>query len=139
MRSILVVLPLLAALGCSSFKGDPENVRTVATDRALAYQQPLKDGGQVIVERDFGGMGAGCYIALKIDRRLAARIGQGEKISFQVPSGTRVVGIAIDEQDDTLCGKGRLRRELAVPVAVGESYRFRITSGNQGGFDIVAE
>ncbi len=136
MRSICAVLPLLALAGCSSFQADPENVRAVPAERLLAYQQPLAGGGQIVVNRDLGMLGGGCYVAVLVDRQVAARIGIGESARFQVPAGNRVVGIGIDEQDDTLCGKGRLRRELAVKVAVGESQRLRIVSEAKGGFDI---
>ena len=136
MRLICAVLPLLALAGCSSFQADPENVRAVPAERLLAYQQPLAGGGQIVVNRDLGMLGGGCYVAVLVDRQVAARIGIGESARFQVPAGNRVVGIGIDEQDDTLCGKGRLRRELAVKVAVGESQRLRIVSEAKGGFDI---
>lgn len=136
MRLICVVLPLLALAGCSSFQADPNAVRSVPAERLLAYQKPVEGGGQLVVNRDLGMLGGGCYVAVLVDRQVAARIGIGEEARFQVPAGTRVLGIGIDEQDDTLCGKGRLRRELAVRVADGERHSFRIVSQSKGGFDI---
>jgi hypothetical protein len=91
----------------------------------------------LLVNRDFGGMGSGCYVAVLVDRKVAARIGVGEQVRFQVPAGTRVLSIGIDEMDDTLCGKGRLRRELAVKVQPGSQQDFRIVSDNRKGFDIL--
>lgn len=137
MRLILAVLPLLLA-GCSSWKPDAEHIKPIPEDRLLGYQQVQQWGGQIEVTRDFGGMGSGCYVAVLVDRQLAARIGVGEQASFQVPVGTRVLGIGIDPLDDTLCGKGRLRRELAVKVEDGSRQQFRIISQNRGGFDILA-
>mgnify|MGYP006169053791 CR=1 FL=1 len=139
MRLICAVLPLLLLAGCSSFRGDPENVKAVPEDRLLGYQEALGKAGQLVVNRDFGGMGAGCYVAILVDRTVAARIGMGEVAHFQVPTGTRVLGIGIDEMDDTLCGKGRLRRELAVKVEPGSTQHFRIVSDNRKGFDIEAQ
>ncbi|HEX5842640.1 MAG TPA: 3-isopropylmalate dehydratase [Pseudomonas sp.] len=136
MRLTGVVLALLLA-GCSSWQAAPEHVKPVAAERLLGYQQPLAQAGQLVVNRDFGGMGGGCYVAVLVDRRVAARIGMGEVASFQVPVGTRVLGIGIDEMDDTLCGKGRLRRELAVKVEAGTTQNFRIVSDNRKGFDIL--
>ncbi len=138
MRLICAVLPLLALAGCSSF-ADPEQVTQVPDDRLLAYQQPVEGSGQIVVNRDMGMLGGGCYVAFLIDRQVAARIGIGEVASFQVPAGTRIVGIGIDEQDDTLCGMGRLRRELAVKLTAGESQYFRIVSESKSGFAIRAE
>ncbi|MNP41011.1 hypothetical protein D3C76_1346870 [compost metagenome] len=92
-----------------------------------------------MVNRDMGGLGSGCYIAVHVDRQLAARIGIGEEASFQVPSGDRIIGIGIDETDDTLCSKGRLRREKAAHVEAGQSEHFRIVSDNREGFAILAD
>lgn len=137
MRLICAVLPLLLLAGCSSWKPAPEDVKPVPADRLLGYQAPLGQGGQLQVNRDFGGMGGGCYVAVLVDRKVAARIGVGEQVRFQVPVGTRVLSIGIDEMDDTLCGMGRLRRELAVKVEPGSMQNFRIVSDNRKGFDIL--
>lgn len=131
----LLSLTLLA--GCSSWRPAADEVRNVPSERALAYQHALSNGGTLEVLRDSGGMGAGCYIAVKLDRQLAARIGTGEVLRLQVPAGTRVLGIGIDTEDATLCGKGRLNRELAVKVTPGSEQRFRILSSNSKGFEIV--
>ena len=136
MRLISAVLPLLLLAGCSSFRADPEHVKQVPADRLLAFHEVSEGAGQIVVNRDLGMMGGGCYVAIEVDRQVAARIGVGEVATFQVPAGTRVVGITLDKQDDTLCSMGRLLRELAVPVTAGETYAFRIVSENKGGFDI---
>lgn len=136
MRMLCAVLPLLALAGCSSFRADPERVTQVPADRLLAYRQPLEGAGQIVVNRDIGMLGGGCYVAILIDRQVAARIGIGEEARFQVPAGARTVGIGIDEQDDTLCGKGRLNRELTVELKPGEQKQFRIVSESKEGFAI---
>ncbi|UTW08670.1 3-isopropylmalate dehydratase [Pseudomonas benzenivorans] len=136
MRLTLAVLPLLALAGCSSFQAHPDKVTPVPEERLLAYQQPVESGGELVVNRDLGMLGGGCYVAVLVDRRVAARIGVGEQVRLQVPSGTRVLGIGVDKQDDTLCGMGRLNRELAVPVTPGQRQHFRIVSEAKSGFDI---
>jgi hypothetical protein len=137
MRLIAAVLPVVLLAGCSSWQPEAEYIKPVPAERLLGYQTPLTQGGQLTVNRDFGGMGGGCYVAILVDRQVAARIGVGEQAQFQVPVGTRVLGIGIDEADDTLCGMGRLRRELAVKVTPGTQQQFRILSDNRKGFDIV--
>ena len=136
MRSILIALPLVLLAGCSSFRGNPEDIKPVPEDRLLAFQEAQENGAQIVVNRDFGIMGGGCYVAIEVDRKVAARIGVGEVATFQVRPGTRVVGITPDRMDDTLCGMGRLLREVAVPVKTGETQYLRIVSQNKGGFDI---
>ena len=136
MRSFLAVLPLVVLAGCSSFRPDPENITEVPGDRLLAYQDEFQNGGQLVVNRDMGLMGGGCYVAIEVDRKLAARIGMAEVASFQVPAGTRVLGLKVDPLDDTLCGMGRLHKELAVKVEPGSVQYFQVVSENTGGFDI---
>ncbi|GIZ11324.1 3-isopropylmalate dehydratase [Pseudomonas sp. NCCP-436] len=138
MRSICIVLSLLLA-GCSSYRGNPEDIRPVSEDRLLAFQEPRAEDARIVVNRDFGVMGGGCYVAIEVDRQVAARIGVGEVATFHVRPGTRVVGITPDRMDDTLCGLGRLLREVAVPLREGETQRLRIISQNRGGFDIVPD
>lgn len=139
MRSISIALSLSLLAGCSSFRADPEHARPVPDERLLAFQEEQASGARIVVNRDFGVMGGGCYVAIEVDRQVAARIGVGEVATFRVPPGTRVVGITPDRQDDTLCGMGRLLREVAVPVRAGETHSLRIVSQNRGGFDILAD
>ncbi|MDH4581280.1 3-isopropylmalate dehydratase [Pseudomonas sp. BN415] len=139
MRLTCVAVSLLLLAGCSSYRTDPTQITHVPADRLLAFQEPVEGGGQIVVNRDMGGLGSGCYIAVHVDRQLAARIGIGEVASFQVPPGDRIVGIGIDETDDTLCSMGRLRREKAAHVEPGQSEQFRIVSDNREGFALLAD
>ena len=136
MRQFFAVLPLVLLAGCSSFRPDPENITPVPSDRLLAFQEEHQNGGRLIVNRDMGLMGGGCYVAIEVDRKVAARIGMAEVASFNVPAGTRVLGLTIDKMDDTLCGMGRLHKELAVKVTPGSVQYFQVVSENRGGFDI---
>lgn len=113
MRPMYAVAILFLLAGCSSVPA--EKTRAIPAERLLGYQQPVSGGGRLEVHRDYGYLGGGCYVAFLIDRQVAARIGVGEEASFQVPAGEHVVGIGIDTQDDTLCGKGLLNRELRTP------------------------
>lgn len=137
MRLILALTSLLSLTACSSWQADPEDVVPVPADRVLAYQVPVENSGEVVVTRDFGWRGGGCYIALMIDRELAARVHVGEVVRLQVPAGQRIVSIGTDPLDDTLCGKLRLRREKLAQVAPGQILEYRIIVDNQIGFDIV--
>jgi hypothetical protein len=137
MRSILLVLPLLALVGCSSTAVSPENLKPVPSDRLLAFQQPVTGGGTITVNRDHGMLGGGCYVGVTIDHQLAARIAIGETASFNLSPGMHVAGIVTDEQDDTLCGMGRLRREKPVTVVTDRISVLRIQSEAKSGFDIV--
>lgn len=139
MRLIFAVLPLLVLAGCSSYQADPEKITDIPSERLRAWQEPVQGGGEVVVTRDLGLMGGGCYVAVLVDRKVAARIAVGERGRFQVPAGNRIVGIAADSEDETLCGKGRLNREVLVKVEAGGVTNLRIVSQNRGGFDILPE
>lgn len=139
MRLICAAVSLLLLAGCSSYRAAPEHITQVPADRLLAFQAPVEGGGKIVVNRDMGGLGSGCYIAVHVDRQLAARIGIGEVASFEVPPGDRIVGIGIDEQDDTLCSKGRLHREKAAHIEPGQSETFRIVSDNREGFALLVD
>ncbi|MBA1272414.1 3-isopropylmalate dehydratase [Stutzerimonas azotifigens] len=134
MRSMLCLLPLLALAGCSSFT--PDEISPVPEERVLGYQQSVPGGGEILVQRDVGMLGGGCNVAFLIDRRVAARIGIGEFARFEVPAGTRIVGIGIDKEGPGLCSKGRLNRELVAQVGEGATLKFRIVSEAKIGFDI---
>jgi len=137
MRLTLALTALLSLAGCSSWQPDAEDIEPVPAERVLAYQQPLENAGEVVVTRDFGLRGGGCYIAVMIDRELAARIHVGEVVRFQVPAGARIVSIGTDPLDDTLCGKLSLRREKLAQVQAGQTLEYRVISDNRIGFDIV--
>ncbi|MFV0453487.1 MAG: 3-isopropylmalate dehydratase [Pseudomonas sp.] len=139
MRLILALTLLLSLTACSSWQPDAEDIVPVPADRVLAYQQPVDNSGEVVVTRDFGWRGGGCYIALMIDRELAARVHVGEVVRLQVPAGQRIVSIGTDPLDDTLCGKLRLRREKLAQVEAGQTLEYRIIVDNQIGFDIVPQ
>ncbi|MGK9064690.1 3-isopropylmalate dehydratase [Stutzerimonas chloritidismutans] len=136
MRSIFTVLILLALAGCSSWQADPEEINPVPEDRLRGYQAPVENGGEVVVTRDLGLRGGGCYVAVMIDRKIAARIHVGEQVRLQVPAGMRIVSIESDPEDDTLCGMGNLLRERAAKVEPGQTLHYRISADNRVGFDI---
>ncbi len=136
MRSMLAVVSLLALAGCSSWQADPADISPVPEERLRGFQTPVPGGGELVVTRDFGIRGGGCYVAVLVDRRLAARIHVGEQVKLQVPAGMRILSIESDPEDDTLCGKGNLLRERAVRVDAGDQLPFRISADNRIGFDI---
>src|SRR5471032_1498791 len=90
MRLIALVVPLLVLVGCSSTSADRDKVKPVPADRLLAYQAPVDNAGEIVVNRDVGMIGGGCYVAISIDHTVAARIGIGEEAHFKVPAGTRI-------------------------------------------------
>lgn len=139
MRLTCTALAVLALTGCTSFRADPENLKPIPPDRLLGWQQPEDGFSELVVDRDIGVMGGGCYVAFMIDRQVAARIAVGEAASFHVPAGEHIVGITTDAQGELFCSKGRLQRELRIDAAPGQRQHLRIVSEAKSGFGIRLE
>ncbi|WP_455924535.1 3-isopropylmalate dehydratase [Pseudomonas putida] len=137
MRLICAAVSVLLISGCSSFRADHPD--PVPKERLLGFQDTVDNGSTLVVRRDIGMLGGGCYVAVTIDRTVAARIGIGEVATFKVPAGERVVGIITDTADDTLCGKGSLHREILVQASAGQDEQVRIVSENKQGFAILQD
>jgi hypothetical protein len=134
MRLTLAALPLVFLAGCSSYQ--IEEITHVPPERLMTHQQPVDGGGELLINRDVGYLGGGCFVEFLIDREPAARIGRGESASFQVTPGQHIVGIGRDNDGEGLCALARLRREKLVTVEPGKRYTFRIVSEASSGFDI---
>lgn len=137
MRLICAAMSVLLISGCSSYRSDHPD--PVPKERLLGLQAPLDNASTLVVRRDIGMLGGGCYVAVKVDRTVVARIGIGETATFNVPAGDRIVGIATDTADDTLCGKGSLNREILVQASAGQAENVRIVSENKQGFAILQD
>lgn len=139
MRLPCIVLCLLTLTACTSFRTDPENLDPVPAERLFGWQEAGEATSELIVDRDIGMLGGGCYVAFQIDRQLAARIAIGEVASFRVPAGEHIVGITIDTQGEVLCHKGRLQRELRIQAEAGQRLHLRIVSEAKTGFGLLLD
>ena len=139
MRVFWVMLVAVALSGCTSFRADTEHLKPVPAERLSAWQQTLATSSELVVDRDIGIMGGGCYVALMIDREPAALMAVGEVATFHLPPGEHIVGITTDKQGGTLCSKGRLDRELRLQTSAGERQHLRIVSEAKSGFGIVLD
>jgi hypothetical protein len=139
MRVFWVMLVAVALSGCTSFRADTEHLKPVPAERLSAWQQTLATSSELVVDRDIGIMGGGCYVALMIDREPAALMAVGEVATFHLPPGEHIVGITTDKQGGMLCSKGRLDRELRLQTSAGERQHLRIVSEAKSGFGIVLD
>ena len=139
MRLFWVMLAAVSLSGCTSFRADSEHLKPVPAERLSAWQQTLTASSELVVDRDIGMLGGGCYVALMIDRQPAALLAVGEVASFHLPPGEHIVGITTDKQGGLLCSKGRLNRELRLQANPGERQHLRIVSEAKSGFGIVLD
>ena len=137
MRVFWMMLAAASLSGCTSFRADSEHLKAVPAERLSAWQQTLSPSSELVVDRDIGMLGGGCYVALLIDREPAALLAVGEVATFHLPLGEHIVGITTDKQGGLLCSKGRLNRELRLQAQPGERQHLRIVSEAKTGFGIV--
>ncbi|MCY1286521.1 hypothetical protein D9M69_369200 [compost metagenome] len=117
--------------------GQPyQELDPVPPDRQSAFKEEVPGpSGEIIITRDSGFLGGGCYFAALVDGVVAARLAQGEYVKLKVKAGEHIVGLATDRQGKGMCSSGYDQFEQSVIVNSGETKRFRMQSG-PGGFDI---
>jgi hypothetical protein len=106
-RLVAMVLPLALLASSCATQGVPRAEATrVPPDRLLAFTD-RKDGyASVVVTRDAGLMGGGCFIGLVISGTLAARFDPAETAEFFVPPGETDMAVVRDPQGRGMCSMG---------------------------------
>lgn len=134
-RAIPVLLACLVLTGCASTPVAPKDARPVPAERVAATN--ATGDAEIVVVRDVGVAAAGCYLALLVNRQLAARMDPGESVRLRVPSGELLLAAAPDPEGKALCGlfkDMRVQREFALKP--GETKHFRLAVG-PGGMDVM--
>jgi len=131
MNRVFVTLLLAGALaGCSTTPVPAEKARPVPADRIHGFQaKPQGDFGTMVVTRDAGLTGSGCYVVLKIDGDKAASFGTSETATFLLEPGEKVAEISTG-----ICGGGPREREVIIKA--GESRRYRISVEMGAGYSL---
>ena len=124
--------------GCATTPADHSRAAPVPSDRLVAFQSPI-DGpsGVLVLTRDKGFLGAGCYYGFFINDTLAARIDNSETAAFIVPTGELVLRAGRDPGGRALCGLGQqewTQRETI--FRDGERKYFRMSIDANGKTDI---
>jgi hypothetical protein len=132
MKRIVFAVAALLLVGCATQAPKQSQIKPVPTDRALAYQSASDGDATIIVTRDVGFTGGGCFAGLYLDGALVAKVDTGERASLYVPSGRHVIGTW--NVGKALCGyrEGKDRRETDATLKPGETRKFRILIGNAG-------
>lgn len=139
MRILLGVTLLAALSGCATSPIPAEQATPVPRERITFSPVSSSDNARITITRDDGWVaGGGCFVAVLIDGKLAARIGTGERVEFSLPPGRHIVGMSGDPQGRGLCGLqvGQPLRETATELMAGDIQRFRISGDSNSGLDI---
>lgn len=138
MRRLLPSLALCVA-SCTTNYVPPRDAVAVPKSRLYAYQEPLQPPAAMITVTRDTAFGAGaCYAALWIDGRLAARFDPGERASFHVRPGERIIRAGPDPYAQGLCQLGQNDAFATTRETVmrpGETKTFRML-GTGGAVDV---
>ena len=129
-RIIAAGMVALALSGCATAPMPVSEAKPVPSDEIYGFKSPAsKDSGSLTVFRDDGFVGSGCDIILYIDGQRAAKIGPGQKVSFNLPAGDVNLGTGLAESG--LCS-GAAIKTVASNIKSGREAIYRINGDMQG-------
>ncbi len=137
MKQLFIAALAMASVACATTPTPRSQATPVPANRLMGFQAPEADSGNLIVTRDQGYLGSGCFYALSINGALAARMDVGESARFFVPPGELLLRVGRDPQGRSLCGVGQddwTQRESFVKP--GETKYFRLSIDANGKTDI---
>jgi hypothetical protein len=137
--SIAVASGLVVLLsGCigPTLQVDPKEAPRVPVSR-VQYVAPADASATVVIIRDLGFMGGGCFFAAHLNKVLIARMEPGEMLEIQVAPGEILLGASGDPTGAGLCGLDRAKEVVhrETFIKAGEKKHFRIRL-SEGGMDI---
>lgn len=130
MRVLIGALGLSLLAGCATSPVPVDEAEQAPASRVTGYQSEVTGGGHIVVTRDSGFPGGGCYATVYINGDPVARLNPKEKASFNVPSGEWMVGAALDGK--ALCGLNSERLEAEAMIKPGQTKTYRIHTSSNG-------
>lgn len=129
-RIVSLGAALLAIAGCATSSIPLSEARPVPADEIYAFAgKGASDTARLTVFRDAGFVGSGCDVVFYIDGQRAAKIGPGQKASFDVPSGEVNLGTGLAESG--LCS-GAAIKTMPATLKAGKTSTYRISGDMQG-------
>lgn len=139
MRKLLgLFVCVVAVSGCSTTPVPADRALPVSPDRVLAFQEKIpRATATIIVTRDEGILGSGCYLALFIDKQLSGRFASGEKATFFLEPGERLLRVGQDAQGSGLCAiPAEFGATRETTLRENETKYFRLLMEQNGTVDI---
>lgn len=106
-------------------------------DRVLAFKDRQDGGATMVVIRDSGFIGSGCFLALSVNGVTAVRIGPTERAELSVPVGELLLRVGHDPQARGLCSFGTQWTQRETIMRAGERKVFRLSINADGQFDVM--
>ncbi|MCT4701230.1 hypothetical protein MUA02_04270 [Enterobacteriaceae bacterium H20N1] len=134
MKKLLLALAIIGLSGCATEAVLPSQAKQAPSERLLKYQQ-TKTGSSatLIVVRDKGFLGGGCFTGVYFNNEKVAILDPGEKATFHLVPGEWSVAIK---------GEGKMCIADAVPVGSyvhlkeGETKAVRLFADPSGNVDV---
>lgn len=130
MRSILAASMLTLLVGCSTSPVTLNEAISAPAARVTGYQAAVDGGAKIVVIRDSGFSGGGCYATVFINGNPVARLNPKEKAEFNVSPGEWTLGAAL--QGSGLCGLNSERLETELSLKSGQTKTYRIYKPGDG-------
>ncbi len=132
MRLPIVIVSMILLSGCSTTFVTPENATAVPSERIL-YQG--EGESQITVIRDRGHIGSGCYAKLSINGAKAALFETKEKATFNVESGSILLGVELT--GDGICTWDAQQFNTETILKPNEHGIYRIFTGQYSGGPVI--
>ena len=124
--------------GCASEPTPATTAKAAPSNRLLAFQDSnAEHAGTLVVTRDTGFGGSGCFYAVSINGTLAARLDVGETSRFFVSPGEALLRVGRDPQGRGLCAFAKsewTQRETV--LRPDETKYFRLSIDANGKTDV---
>lgn len=130
MRILIGGLALAVLGGCASSPVPYGDASPAPAERVYAYQAAKNGNSNIMVTRDSGFVGAGCFATIFLNGKPVARLNPSERASFIVPAGEWTVGAGLDGK--ALCGANPERLETDLLIKPGQTKKFRVYTSTGG-------
>ena len=136
MNYAVLIFSLLSSFLLTACQTQPVSVYddpTAPQSRIFKYQQAA--ASTLVVIRDKGMLGSGCYASIFINGQIVAKLNPYEKANFQLDEGDWIIGASLDGAG--LCGLNAPRVERETRTKSGETKVLRVFTGSSGTMDIL--
>ncbi|EFB4108331.1 hypothetical protein C0X82_000856 [Escherichia coli O53] len=134
MNKMLLGALIILLSGCATTVVPPSAAISAPSDRVYKFQSYIDNSGKLIVVRDQGMVGGGCYATIYINGERVAKLDTKEKATFNIPVGEWAVGTNLEGKG--LCDYSGERQERFITIKANETKAVRIFTDGDGNMDI---